>query len=79
MTQTGGCCLQLEVGKWNIINSTLANYAAVGRDTTHPVVYVSNKAHLIWGHIIQKLILKIQSLMGALEEELREYQNPDFS
>ncbi len=43
VTNSGKCCLQLEVGNWEINNCTLANYAALGRDTTAPVVFVSNK------------------------------------
>lgn len=78
VTQTGGCCLQLEVGKWRVVNSTLANYAAVGRDTTHPVVYVSNKSSFDLQSYHSEAYFENTIIDGNFRRELREYKSPEY-
>lgn len=79
VTNSGGCGLQLEVGKWNIKNSTIANYSALGRDTTAPVVYVSNKSSFDNSSYNSTASFENTIIYGNFARELVEYKNATYS
>jgi hypothetical protein len=79
VTNCGGCCLQLEVGEWNINNCTLANYAALGRDTTAPVVFVSNKNTYDNSTYHSTANFTNTIIYGSLTRELLENKVSDYN
>lgn len=74
VTNSGGCSLQLEVGEWNIKNSTFANYSTLGRDSTYPVVYVSNKSSFDNTTYNSKVDIENSIIYGNFTRELIEYK-----
>ncbi|MDX9892402.1 MAG: choice-of-anchor Q domain-containing protein [Bacteroidales bacterium] len=79
VTSSGGCGLQLEVGEWTIKNSTIANYAAIGRDTTTPVVMVSNKSFFDQSSFHSTATFENTIIYGNYTRELVEYKTSTHS
>lgn len=79
VTSSGGCGLQLEVGEWNIKNSTIANYAAIGRDTTAPVVMVSNKSFFDQSSYHSRATFENTIIYGNYTRELVEFKTSTHS
>lgn len=74
VTNCGKSCLQLEVGEWNVNNCTFANYASMGRDTTMPVVFVSNKSSFDNSSYHSSASFVNTIIHGSIVKELREYK-----
>ena len=74
VTNCGKSCLQLEVGEWNVNNCTFANYASMGRDTSMPVVFVSNKSSFDNSSYNSSASFVNTIIHGSIVKELREYK-----
>lgn len=77
VTNSGACLLQLEVGEWSIKNTTLANYSALGRDSTLPVVYVSNKSTFDNSSYTSIANFENTIIYGNFSRELIEYRSTE--
>lgn len=79
VSNSGKHCLQLEVGEWNVNNCTFANYASMGRDTTLPIVFVSNKSSFDNSVYHSSASFVNTIIYGSQIKELTEYKAANYN